>query len=317
MNFSDLFDFKNRVQRDTVMISDMNGVHDERLAKKGFNWLGALFMYFYVLFSEKYNVHGFGKKMVIIYFVWNLLVCVLSIISPIIALILIVVGFIWIGLMFDTWFRDQLIISGYTEKETPGFRTQQIAQPVQPKPLPQQTRHLMACPNCHEMIPDGIQFCTNCGANVAQLLQAQPKSVETQVACLNCHTLNPAGAKFCVSCGSDLQQLLAEQAKQAQQAPAEVTCPSCQTTNPANAKFCVNCGVDLVKTLADQEKQAQQAPIEVECPKCQTMNQAGAKFCVQCGFNFKAPTEKVCPDCQMAVPIAGKFCPGCGHAFRD
>lgn len=273
MNFSDLFDFGNRVRQNTVMVSDVNGVHDERLVKKGFNWLGALFMYFYVLFSEKYDIHGFGKKLVIIGFISEFLLGILTALIPIAGVILGVVVFIWIGLMFDTWFRNQLMIRGYTEKETAGFRTQQVALSGQSQQaLQQPARDLMACPNCHEMIPSGIQFCTNCGANVAEVLQSQQKA--TEVECLNCHTMNPAGAKFCVSCGSDIQQLLVEQQKQVQQTTAEVTCPKCHTLNQVGAKFCVQCGFNFM------------TPTEKTCPNCQMQVPIDGKFCPGCGHAF-------------------------------
>src|SRR5437868_1708594 len=64
----------------------------------------------------------------------------------------------------------------------------------------------MECPSCKADIPEGSNFCIECGASLP-------------VVCPCCGHGNPARAKFCASCGNKL-------ATGASTAPAEAASPS-------------------------------------------------------------------------------------------
>ena len=54
----------------------------------------------------------------------------------------------------------------------------------------------MYCKHCGAQNPDGVNFCTSCGASMNDEAQT--------VRCPNCGAQNAAGVKFCTSCGAAL-----------------------------------------------------------------------------------------------------------------
>lgn len=54
----------------------------------------------------------------------------------------------------------------------------------------------MYCKHCGTQNPDGVNFCTSCGASMNDEAQT--------VRCPNCGAQNAAGVKFCTSCGAAL-----------------------------------------------------------------------------------------------------------------
>jgi hypothetical protein len=59
----------------------------------------------------------------------------------------------------------------------------------------------VSCPNCGRNIPDGMKFCTSCGAQLTTI----PVEVEPAAAyCPGCGKANAANQKFCTNCGTSL-----------------------------------------------------------------------------------------------------------------
>ncbi|MFC6164689.1 hypothetical protein ACFP3T_08410 [Lactiplantibacillus dongliensis] len=120
MDFAALFDFSHRVTKDTVMVKTVDGQVDRKVVKGSFNWLGFLFTWFYAVLSSKYKTPGFGTKVgipLIVMIVINLALQV--ILGRSLSLIVDLVWSVLNGLMFDTWFKQQLIKNGYTEMVNP------------------------------------------------------------------------------------------------------------------------------------------------------------------------------------------------------
>ncbi|MFD1421308.1 hypothetical protein [Lactiplantibacillus songbeiensis] len=116
MDFAALFDFSHRVTKDTVMVKTVDGQVDRKVVKGSFNWLGFLFTWFYAVLSSKYKTPGFGTKAAVP-FVLLIVVNILAqlILGDVLSRIVNIAGAVWFGLMFDTWFKQQLIKNGYTE----------------------------------------------------------------------------------------------------------------------------------------------------------------------------------------------------------
>ncbi|MBP5835414.1 hypothetical protein [Lactiplantibacillus plantarum] len=114
MDFSDWFDFNNRVKQDLTLVKEVNGQVVTKQVKGSFNWLAWLFNWLYVLLTQKYKTRGFVKKalvpMVAIYIADAV---VLMIFGQLIGSVFGLVSGIWYGMMFDTWFKNQLIVNGY------------------------------------------------------------------------------------------------------------------------------------------------------------------------------------------------------------
>lgn len=107
MDLSDLFNFNDRITKDTVMLKDVNGKHYEREIKTGFNWLGGIFTWFYALFSQKYQTEGFIKKTAVPFVIGIVVNLVLQEISYALYGIANIAEVVRFGFMFDTWFQNQ------------------------------------------------------------------------------------------------------------------------------------------------------------------------------------------------------------------
>lgn len=115
MDFSDWFDFKNRVKQDTTLTKEVNGQTVTKQVKGSFNWLAFIFTFFYALFTQKYKTKDFLKKAAVPFVVLILInIIVGSITDPDIGFIVNIGGAVWYGFMFDTWFKNQLIANGYS-----------------------------------------------------------------------------------------------------------------------------------------------------------------------------------------------------------
>ncbi|MDV0430519.1 hypothetical protein RXV91_06470 [Lactiplantibacillus sp. DA1] len=114
MDFSDWFDFNNRVKQDMTLVKEVNGQVVTKQVKGSFNWMAWIFNWLYVLLTQQYKTRGFVKKalvpMVAIYIAGA---AVMMIFGQLIGGIFGLVSGIWYGMMFDTWFKNQLIANGY------------------------------------------------------------------------------------------------------------------------------------------------------------------------------------------------------------
>ncbi len=128
MNFSDLFDFNNRVKNDMTLVKDVNGQKVTKQVKGSINWMALIFTGFYAMFSQKYKTKGFLQKALVLFvalIVINLIVR--PILGNVIGMIVNLAGAVWYGLMFDTWFKNQLIANGYHVEEN-GHDERNVAQ---------------------------------------------------------------------------------------------------------------------------------------------------------------------------------------------
>lgn len=66
------------------------------------------------------------------------------------------------------------------------------------------------CPECHKWNPEGTRFCTNCGAKIPEVVEAEAVEVEeaakpetsTKKFCSNCGAEIGEGKRFCSECGT-------------------------------------------------------------------------------------------------------------------
>ena len=82
----------------------------------------------------------------------------------------------------------------------------------------------MKCDGCGAEVPEGKNFCPNCGASMKSA--EAPKKGRV---CENCGADVPAGSKFCPNCGAVAK---------------EKNCPKCGEVI-GDETFCQNCGFDL------------------------------------------------------------------------
>ncbi|CAM3210612.1 hypothetical protein [Lactiplantibacillus plajomi] len=114
MDISDWFDFNNRVKHDMTLVKEVNGQVVTKHVKGSINWLAIIFTFFYALFSQKYKTKDFLKKTAIPFVALIVLNGLIQVIfGSTIGTIINFAGAIWYGLMFDTWFRNQLLANGY------------------------------------------------------------------------------------------------------------------------------------------------------------------------------------------------------------
>lgn len=117
MQLSDWFNFSGRVKHEMVMVKIVDNHEVIKYVHGSFNWLAALLTWFYALFSSKYKTRGFaGKVAVPFIFLWVINMVTVDVLSDISYAILMVLEFVWFGLMFDTWFAKQLLSNGYQVK---------------------------------------------------------------------------------------------------------------------------------------------------------------------------------------------------------
>ncbi len=93
---------------------------------------------------------------------------------------------------------------------------------------------LVPCGQCGTMNPAGMNFCSNCGANLrggpSAPLPPSAGLILPPMLCLNCGTSNPGTNRYCVHCGARL---------------ATVVCRNCGRVCSVAQRFCVSCGNPL------------------------------------------------------------------------
>lgn len=65
----------------------------------------------------------------------------------------------------------------------------------------EQTYSMIACPQCHKLLPSDSRFCFYCGSNI-QKIKEQGSGNMT---CSNCHSTVPSGSRFCQNCGKPVR----------------------------------------------------------------------------------------------------------------
>lgn len=114
MDFSDWFDFNNRVKQNMTLVKEVDGRTVTKQVKGSFNWLGFLFTFFYALFSQKYKTKDFLKKAAVPFVALILINFIAELtLGRGLAWVINLAGAIWYGFMFDTWFKNQLLANGY------------------------------------------------------------------------------------------------------------------------------------------------------------------------------------------------------------
>ncbi len=120
MNFgwSEWFGFKNRVKENMIFTKTVDG---ETITKKvygSFNWWALLFTWFYALFSVRCRTPYFMIKSAVPFLALVLVNMVAQLLfSENVSLIINLLGAIWYGTMFETWFKNQLVDNGYQREQ--------------------------------------------------------------------------------------------------------------------------------------------------------------------------------------------------------
>lgn len=119
MDFSDWFNFSQRVKQDHVLVKVTNGQADRKTVRGSINWLALIFTFFYALFSQKYRTPGFIQKAAVPFVALigiNMIAEML--VGSGLQVVINLAGAVWYGLMFDTWFENQLLANGYQIETT-------------------------------------------------------------------------------------------------------------------------------------------------------------------------------------------------------
>lgn len=63
------------------------------------------------------------------------------------------------------------------------------------------------CPECHSTNPEGTKFCSNCGAKIPEIVEAEAVEVEDKPKkfCSNCGAEVGEGKNFCSECGTKVE----------------------------------------------------------------------------------------------------------------
>ena len=118
MNFapSEWFGFNRRVKHDMTFTKTINGETSTKKVYARFNVWALLFTWFYALFSILCRTPFIALKTAVPFLGMVLLNMVVQLFfTEQIALSINLLGDIWYGFMFETWFRNQLIANGYQE----------------------------------------------------------------------------------------------------------------------------------------------------------------------------------------------------------
>lgn len=114
MDFSDWFDFNNRVKKDMVLVKEVNGQLITKQVRGSFNWLAWIFNLLFIFLTQKYKTQGFIQKALIPWLAILIADTIVTLtLGQLIGSIFGLAISIWYGFMFDTWFKNQLIANGY------------------------------------------------------------------------------------------------------------------------------------------------------------------------------------------------------------
>ncbi|QGQ38611.1 hypothetical protein [Lactiplantibacillus plantarum] len=115
MDLSDLFAVNKRIIGTKIMSKQVNGRTIEKTVVGGFCWWAFFFTAFYAMFSKKYKTKGFITKMMVNLLILVLINCGLSYLFDDSDWLWNFAEAIYFGLMFNTWYYNQLIRNGYHE----------------------------------------------------------------------------------------------------------------------------------------------------------------------------------------------------------
>lgn len=112
------------------------------------------------------------------------------------------------------------------------------------------------------------------------------------ITCPVCNTANPAGTEYCSNCGAPLAQVATTAAATvaAPSAASAITCSVCGKQIPAGEDFCPNCGAPRSASTALPPPAQEAQP--TNCPNCGAPLRPGARFCRECGTRFDALAGK-------------------------
>lgn len=119
MTFADWFNFRGRVKQDQVLVKTVDGQEDTKVIPGSFNVLAFLFTWFFALFSYRYRTPFFIVKALVPFLALmtvNMLAGVLF--NTLVQAVINLLGAFWYGAMFNTWFRNQLLVNGYQVQKT-------------------------------------------------------------------------------------------------------------------------------------------------------------------------------------------------------
>ncbi|RRK09580.1 hypothetical protein D1831_11940 [Lactiplantibacillus garii] len=120
MNFawSEWFGFKSRVKENMVFTKTENGETSTKVVYGTFNWWALLFTWFYALFSVRCRTPFFVIKTAVPFLALVLVNMLAQLLfTENVALTINVLGAIWYGFMFETWFKNQLVDNGYQREK--------------------------------------------------------------------------------------------------------------------------------------------------------------------------------------------------------
>lgn len=80
---------------------------------------------------------------------------------------------------------------------------------------------------------------------IAAKKAAKESNACEETACPECGTPNPSGAKFCSECGAKIPVIVDADAVEVTEEPARAVCPDCGAELRPDQKFCNECGTKI------------------------------------------------------------------------
>lgn len=118
MNFapSEWFGFNKRARHDMTFTKTINGETSTKQVYGHFNVWALLFTWFYALFSVRCRTPFFLLKTAVPFLgMLSLNMVTQLFFSDQVVMSIGLLGDIWYGFMFETWFRNQLVSNGYQQ----------------------------------------------------------------------------------------------------------------------------------------------------------------------------------------------------------
>lgn len=134
---------------------------------------------------------------------------------------------------------------------------------------------MVKCNNCGVNVSDDLEYCPNCGNNLASSDESQSLSeCNVNIRCSNCGAEVNSNNEFCPSCGNKLEN-----------EDKNLKCENCGAELHENDLFCKICG-----SKVSFSKKVIQTKV---CSNCGSKIEDNVEFCPECGNNVRTGVKTI------------------------